>query len=241
MAAIYYLIVAQYAKRPILGQRLLALTWFIAFIVQNGVWAHHVYMDFVQPLEITVTMQLTTYIITLPSLASIFTLFATIVAGEWEWNTTTRFAFTGIVGWFIAGIQGVINATIWENTIIHNTLWVPGHLHTMALFNITMGIFAMTYYLLPKMTGKTISEQIARWHWWGTIIGIVGMVHFWLLQGLLGYPRRVAILPDEASLLTLLSIPFFLIMVISQYFFFLVIWRTIAGSKLDTPMDKAAA
>ncbi|MHA2277261.1 MAG: cbb3-type cytochrome c oxidase subunit I, partial [Candidatus Kariarchaeaceae archaeon] len=233
MAGVYYLLVPQYAKRPMLGQRIIAFSWFIAFLVQNIVWAHHIYMDFIQPLEITVTMQLSTYAITIPSLASLFTLVATMIAGEWEWNTTTRFAFTGIVGWFMAGIQGVINATVWENTIIHNTLWVPGHFHTMALFNILMAIFAMTYYLLPKLTGKNISERSAKLHWWGTLIGLIGMVHFWLLQGILGFLRRSAVLPDEAALLTLLSVPFFLLMLVSQYFFFAVVWKNIWGSNLE--------
>jgi heme/copper-type cytochrome/quinol oxidase subunit 1 len=241
MAGVYYLLVPQYAKRPLIGQRLIAGTWFVAFLVQNIVWAHHIFMDFVQPLEITVAMQLTTYVITIPSLASIFSLFATIYVGKWEWNTTTRFAFTGIVGWFLAGIQGVINATVWENTIIHNTLWVPGHLHTMALFNISMAIFAATYYLLPRITGRPIAESHARIHWWGTIIGIVGMVHFWLLQGLLGVPRRLSDLPDAANLLTVLSVPFFILVVAAQYYFFAVIWKNIWGSKMDTLQTTAAA
>ncbi len=239
MAGFFYYIVPKYAKRPLLGQRALAGTWFLATLVQNTVWAHHIYMDFVQPLPITVTMQLTTYAITLPSLGSLFALSATIYSGEWEWDPVSLFAFTGIVGWFLAGIQGVINATIWENTIIHNTLWVVGHFHTMALLNITSGFFALAYYLLPQYTGRPIERKYAIWHWWGHIIGIFGMVHFWLLQGLLAVPRRSAeftlqklpeSLVSNAWFLTLLSVPFFLVMAAAQLFFFVVFVKNIWGA-----------
>ena len=133
----------------------------------------------------------------------------------------------------MAGIQGVINATVWENTIIHNTLWVPGHFHSMTLFNITMAIFVMTYYLLPKMTGRSISERSAKLYWWGSLIGLIGIVDFWLLQGIRGFLRRSAVLPDEAALLTMLSVPFFLLMLVSQYFFFAVVWKNIWGSDFE--------
>ncbi len=238
IAAVYYMIVVEYAKRPMLGQRTVAFAWFVATIIQLIVWAHHIYMDFVQPVPITIAMQLATYVITLPSLASIFGLMATIWVGDWEWDAPSLFMFTGVVGWFLAGIQGVVNATIWLNTIVHNTLWIPGHFHTMIFLNILMGIFAMIYYITPRFTGKNFEWSQVRIHWLGTIIGASGMLSFWLIAGWLGEPRRYAIPLDSGVLWTLLSVPFVLIMAGTQLFFIYMFFKNVLGA--DTSSESTA-
>ncbi len=230
IAAVYYMIVVEYAKRPMIGQRTIAAAWFVATIVQLIVWAHHIYMDFVQPVPITIATQISTYVITLPSLASIFGLLATIWVGKWEWKIPSLFVFTGIIGWFLAGIQGVVNATIWLNSIVHNTLWVPGHFHTMIFLNILMGIFAMVYQVTAEYTGRPFKWEHVKLHWLGTLIGASGMLTFWLLDGWLGGPRRYAIPLDSSMLWTMFSVPFVLLMAFSQLFFLYLFAKNVFGS-----------
>ena len=51
--------------------------------------------------------------------------------------------------WLIAGLQGLINATIVLDLVVHNTLWIVGHFHNMALLNIGLVIFAAMYAFMP--------------------------------------------------------------------------------------------
>ena len=45
------------------------------------------------------------------------------------------------MSWLVAGLQGVGLATIHFDAVAHNTLWVVGHFHNMALLNIGLVIF----------------------------------------------------------------------------------------------------
>jgi cytochrome c oxidase subunit 1 len=179
-------------------------------------------------------MQLSTYVITIPSLASLYAILATMYLGNFKWNTTTKYAFVGIIGWFVAGLQGFLNATVFTNNFIHNTLWVVGHFHTMAILNVGFGFFAFTFYIIPKYTGRNFNKKLISIHFWGTLIGTIGMTHLWLLQGLLGFLRRSATLPAEANFITMISIPFFLLLAIVQIFFVLALWKNIWGSSEES-------
>ena len=50
-----------------------------------------------------------------------------------------------IISWLVAGLQGIINATIAFDVVVHNTMWIVGHFHNMALLNIGLVIFAAVY------------------------------------------------------------------------------------------------
>jgi hypothetical protein len=66
----------------------------------------------------------------------------------------------------------------------------------MALLNIGFVIIAATYQFLPELTGKALhSESLAKWHVWLTFLLATANSAVWLYQGLLGAPRRFAVLP----------------------------------------------
>ena len=103
---------------------------------------------------------------------------------------------------------GVINATIAFDQVIHNTLWIVGHFHQMAFLAIGLGIIGATYAWLPELVGKPLySEAMARWHVWLTFVFATANSAVWLYQGLLGGPRRFAVLPHRYDAATQLSVP----------------------------------
>ncbi len=62
-----------------------------------------------------------------------------------------------------------------------------------ALFGLIAGI----YYWFPKVTGKLMGEGLGKLHFWTWLIGFnltFGPMH---MSGLLGQPRRTAVLPAE--------------------------------------------
>lgn len=210
VAAMAYYMVARVTNSTVLvGDRISRITWAVAVVIQNIIGSHHVYQDLVQPIPIQISQQLMTYVITLPSLSSIFVVMATLWARDFEWSIPTRYMYLATLGWLLAGMSGLVNATIFLNQYIHNTLWVVAHFHTMAILNITMMLFGAAYFLITDFTGNKIYNQnIARWAMWLKYIGTLGLVHAWFVQGILGGLRRSATSSPGTGLLTWLSIPF---------------------------------
>jgi len=173
-------------------------------------------------------MQPLTFAIVTPSALSLYSLCATIWRSNLQWTIPMQFLFVAMVSWLVAGLQGLINATIVLDLVIHNTLWVVGHFHNMALLNIGLVILAATYAVLPDLIGRPwYSERLARWHLILTTIGGYGSVIPWLLQGLDGAPRRWAVLPDRYATLTDIAIPFIALLFVAQAIFAYNLLRTL--------------
>ena len=129
-----------------------------------------------------------------------------------------------------AGLSGVVNATIQFDEAVHNTLWIVGHFHHMALLNIGLVAFAGVYAFLPGLTGKRwYSERLGHVHLWLTLIGGYGMVIPWLMQGLTGAPRRFAVLPEAYDATTYISLPFIGLIVLGQLTFVWNLSQTLRG------------
>jgi cytochrome c oxidase subunit 1 len=195
--AVYYHLVPKYAGRPLVAGNVISVAWIIAAIANVLVWAHHVYLDHPEggiQGSINLAMQFTTFALVLPSALSLFALGATIFRSRWTWNAATTALFLGLVSWLTAGLSGVVNATIAFDVIVHNTLWIVGHFHHMALLNMGLVIFAGIYAFLPQLFGRELwSDVLGRWHIWITFVfGMLNSI-FWMAQGVEGAPRRFAV------------------------------------------------
>jgi cytochrome c oxidase subunit 1 len=251
--AAYYLLIPRYAKRDLAAGNVIALAWLIAVIANVLVWAHHIYLDYPQDSfqsVLNVLMEPLTFSITLVSALSLYSLTATIWRSEFEWNPASKFLVAGMFGWFTAGLSGVVNATIALDVDIHNTLWIVGHFHHMALLNIGLAIFRIVYAFLPELTKRQwYSTRLADWHLWMTLIGGYGNSIIWYIQGLNGGPRRFSILPESYDVLTMLAIPFTILVAIGQLVFVYNLVQTLRGRRreldgrpaiLDPPMYSLA-
>jgi cytochrome c oxidase subunit 1 len=231
--AVYYLLIPRYAKRPLAAGNVVAVSWVLAVVVNLVIWAHHIYLDYPSgspQAALNTAMQPLTFAITIPSVLSLYSLFFTIYRSDFQWTAGSTALFLGLVGWLLAGLSGVVNATITFDAIVHNTVWVVGHLHHMALLNIGLVIFGATYAFLPELTGKALySERLGRLHVWLTFLAGTGFVIPWLIQGLEGAPRRFAILPDRYNALTDAAIPLTFVLALAQLLFVWNIVQTLRG------------
>lgn len=237
--AIYYLLIPRYAKRELVAGDIIAVAWLIAIVSNVMIWAHHVYLDYPEDTfqgAINVAMQPLTFSIAIVSALSLFSLSATIWRSDFEWTPASKFLIAGMIGWLTAGLSGVINATIALDVDVHNTLWVVGHFHHMALLNIGMVVFAAGYEFLPEMTGKRwYSDRLADWHLWLTLVGGYGTVVLWLSQGLTGAPRRWAILDEYYDPQTIAALAFLALIAIGQLVFAHNLVQTLRGR--ERPAD----
>ena len=231
--SVFYLLIPRYAKKELVAGKVVAIAWFVAVVVNVIVWAHHIYTDYPNAsiqAALNTSMQPLTFAITLPSAISLYSLSATIWRSDFQWTPAAKFLAAAMLSWLVAGLQGIVNATIVLNFAIHNTMWIVGHFHNMALLNIGMVIFASVYALLPKLTGREwYSESLANSHLWLTVIGGYGMALPMLIQGLQGAPRRFAVLPERFDALTQLTIPFVLMLALGQVVFAYNLIQTLRG------------
>jgi cytochrome c oxidase subunit 1 len=89
------------------------------------------------------------------------------------------------------GIGGLINASYNLNLVVHNTAWIPGHLHLTVGTGVTLTFMGITYWLVPHLTGRALwSRRLALaqvWTWFG---GMAVFSHYQHNLGVLGAPRR---------------------------------------------------
>lgn len=242
--AIYYLLVPRYAQRRLVAGDIIAVGWTIAVIANVLVWAHHMYMDYPNGIQaaINTAMEPMTFSLTLVSALSLYSLLFTMFRSRWVWNAATTALFLGIVSWLLSGLSGVVNATISFNAFVHNTLWVVGHFHHMALLNIGLVIFAAVYAFLPKLTGRALySDRLGSWHIWLTFWAGTANSVIWLIQGLDGAPRRFAVLPRGYDGLTAASVPVIAVLALAQLLFVWNMVQTIRGRTTAAARREALA
>ena len=212
---------------------MIAIAWTIAVIANVFVWAHHLYLDYpsgTPQAQINTAMQPITFALVLPSALSLYSLAFTIYRSRFRWTPASTALFFGLVGWLLAGLSGIVNATIALDVAIHNTLWIVGHFHHMAMLNIGLLIFGATYALLPELSGKALySEKLAWIHVWTTFVAGMAVFGIWLVQGLDGAPRRWAVLPSQYDTLTRISLPFVFLLAAAQALFFWNVMQTLRG------------
>lgn len=242
--AIYYLLVPRYARRKLVAGNIIAVGWTIAVIANVTVWAHHMYLDYPNGIQaaINTTMMPITFALTIVSALSLYSLFFTIYRSRWTWNAASTALFLGLVSWLLAGLSGVVNATIAWDAFVHNTLWVVGHFHHMALINIGIVIFAAVYAFLPRMLRRPLySDRLGLWHVWLTFFAGTAVSVVWIIQGLDGAPRRFAVLPDQYMSLNMAAIPLVALLGAAQLLFVWNIIATAMGRTTSASMREALA
>jgi heme/copper-type cytochrome/quinol oxidase subunit 1 len=211
---------------------IIAVGWTIAVIANVTVWAHHMYLDYPNGTQaaINTAMEPLTFSLTIVSALSLYSLFFTIYRSNWVWNAASTALFLGLVSWLLSGLSGVINATIAFDTFVHNTLWVVGHFHHMALMNIGIVIFGAIYAFLPALIGRPLySDRLGLWHVWLTFFAGTAVSVVWLIQGLDGAPRRFSELPGQYDATNAASIPLVAVLGLAQLLFVWNIYKTIRG------------
>jgi cytochrome c oxidase subunit I len=151
-----------------------------------------------------------TFMVIIPSLMTAFSMFAVFeTAGRkkgakglfgWlkvlPWNDVRFFApMVGMIIFIPAGAGGIINASHQLNQVIHNTLWVTGHFHLTVATTVALTFFGIAYWLVPYLTGRTLTPRMHRLGIIQTIMWAVGMLFMsgaMHIVGLFGAPRRTA-------------------------------------------------
>ncbi|MBO8163956.1 MAG: cbb3-type cytochrome c oxidase subunit I [Brevibacillus sp.] len=209
-AYIWYVNIPHIIKGKIFSDALPRLTFILFILYSIPVGFHHQLMEpgispFWKFLQVVLTM-----IVVIPSLMTIFSLFAAFELSGRSLGSKKRFGWIRKLPWkdvrfvapalgmllFIpAGAGGIINASYQMNQVVHNTLWVTGHFHLTLAASVLLTFFAISYWLVPLLARRALTRlanilgivQAAVWS--AGILLMGGSMH---IVGLLGEPRRTA-------------------------------------------------
>lgn len=144
--------------------------------------------------------------------------FMLTIRGSWHrlrFSYVLPFYVVGIIFYFTGSMQGSVEALRWANLVWHLNDFAVAHSHMTMYGIIAFMLWAFTYTIVPRLTGKQPSSVF------------VGL-HFWLaLVGLLLYTFSLMIGGTEKGLMWMDKVPFIDTVVHSAPYW---LWRAIGGS-----------
>jgi cytochrome c oxidase subunit 1 len=231
----------------------LAMWLFLVFSVPLGF--HHQFVDPGVPQIWKYIHAILTYIVFFPSMITAFTVIASLEysgkqnggKGILGWIPKLRWHDPSVAAQLLAGvlflfggIGGITNASYNINLVIHNTAWVPGHLHLTVGSAVALSFMGISYWLLPHITGRKLRlRKLALWQAWTWFIGMIIFSNAMHVLGLLGAPRRTPLsqapyAPAEWMPREIQTAIGGAILGISAILYFIVVLRTVLAKKHAT-------
>jgi len=198
-----------FSRKPIFGYKAMVYAMLSIGFLGFMVWGHHMFMSGMSPYT-AFAFSLMTMAIGVPSAIKTFNWLGTLLHGRIRFHSPMLFAI-GFVSLFVSGgISGPFLAQPVLDIQLHDTYFVPAHFHLIMGVASIFGIFAATYYWFPKMFGRMMSESLARWHFWFSLIGTYAIFMPMHYLGMAGHPRRYSQLTEVAYLHGLLPLQKFI-------------------------------
>jgi cytochrome o ubiquinol oxidase subunit 1 len=132
-----------------------------------------------------------TMFIAIPTGVLIYNWLATMFRGRITFASPMYWFMGFVVTFTLGGMAGVILGMPGLDYLLHNTLFLVAHFHTMAIGGALFGIFAGITYWWPKVTGFKLNEKIGKRAFWFWLTGFfVSFTPLYIL-GFMGATRRM--------------------------------------------------
>ena len=183
-------IIANNTRKPLWGYKLMVYSLLFLGAMSFIVWAHHM---FITGMGTTMGafFQVTTMIISIPSVIILSGLFLSLWGASMRFTTPMLFALAFLPMFGIGGLTGLPLGLAPTDIPLHDTMYVIGHFHYIVAPGTILALFAGIYYWYPKVTGRKLNDFWGRIHFWGTFICMNGIFMPMFIQGLAGVSRRL--------------------------------------------------
>ena len=187
-------IIPTFARKKLFGYSSMVYATIAIALLSMIVWAHHMFTTGM-PIAGQLFFMYSTMLIAVPTGVKVFNWVATMFKGSMTFETPMLFAVGFVVLFTIGGFSGIMLAIAPIDFQYQDTYFVVAHFHYVLVPGAVFGIVAGVYYWLPKWIGRTYDENLGKWHFWLSFVGLnltFFPMHF---VGLAGMPRRI---PDYA-------------------------------------------
>ena len=233
-------VIPVFSRKVLFGYEFMAVATMAIAFISLGVWAHHMFtVGMSRSLDLFFVAS--SLLVSVPTGIKFFNWLATMYGGRLSFASPMLFACGFLSLFLIGGLTGIMLAAAPFDFQLSDSYFVVGHFHWVLIGGTLFGTFAGIHYWYPKVTGRMLSERLARWQFWLLYAGFLltfGPMH---VAGMLGMPRRIytydadrgwAIWNQIATLGALLQAPSFAIFVVN------ILWSLRKGKPAgDDPWD----
>lgn len=183
-------IIANNTRKPIYGYKTLVYASMFLGFMSFIVWAHHMFLTNMGS-TMSSFFQITTMIISIPSVIILTVLILSLWGGSIRFNTPMLFAIAFLPMFAIGGLTGLPLGLTASDIHLHDTYYVIGHFHYVVAPGTIFAMFAGIYYWFPKASGKRMNEVLGKIHFFFSFIFMNGIFFPMFFQGLAGVSRRL--------------------------------------------------
>ncbi|MEJ2716353.1 MAG: cytochrome o ubiquinol oxidase subunit I [Deltaproteobacteria bacterium] len=187
---IYSEVVATFSGKRLFGYTSMVYATGVITVLSFSVWLHH-FFTMGAPPNVNLFFGIATMLIAVPTGVKIFNWLFTMYRGRIRFTTpmywTLGFLFTFTVG----GMAGVLLSVPPADYVLHNSLFLIAHFHTMLIPGSVFGFFAGYCYWFPKAIGFALDENWGKRAFWCWLIGFYLAFAPLYVLGFMGMPRRM--------------------------------------------------
>ncbi len=146
-----YELLPRYTGKPYPISRPFIWSWAASTLFVIIVYPHHLMIDFAQPRWLTIMGQVVSWGAGFPVfLVTTYGALGNIRGSGVRWTMPSRLLVLGVFGWAAGIVPAILDGTVRNNLVMHNTQWVPGHFH----FYLLLGVLAMVLGLMYHVIGS---------------------------------------------------------------------------------------
>lgn len=183
-------VVTAHARRPLWRPALMRGAVAFLGVMSLLVWAHHMFLTGMGT-TLSSFFQVTTMIVSVPSVVLVTGLIATLWGGAIRFTTAMCFALAFLPMFGIGGLTGLPLGLAPSDVILHDTYYVVGHFHYLVAPGTIFALYAGIYHWYPRLTGRLLDEGLGKIHFWGSFLLMNIIFGPMFLMGLMGVNRRL--------------------------------------------------
>jgi cytochrome c oxidase subunit 1 len=205
---IWYLVVPRILDVHVFGDSAARIAFLLLLMLSMPLGIHHQFEDPAIKEPVKMIVSIMTLAVVVPSLMTAFAMFGTFenyaakkgirnfvgIVRSLPWHDPTFLGCALAMALFIlGGFGGIVQGSYTMNELVHNTMFIPGHIHATVAGPVGLTFIAASYILIPALLKRRQPNRLlAVAQCWFYFAGFLVMTISMHVQGLMGDPRRVS-------------------------------------------------